>query len=436
MGWRNNKDTIVTNVIQQTCSILIFLTVPNLLQVDGYAQVVFVGTLLSFITFSDFGLSFVYSRKMPFIFASGDIEEVRRWDETVFSFRMLMAVLFGCGIGLIYYFKYHQALNAALLFLFPILTVIPSFLIAQTTAISNFSTYRKINSYQSIVRLVTIGGVMLFGLLGWFASQLLTGLITVFKVLSIGAVPKKIWIDRGLLKEHFIEGLMLGLITMLWTQLLTSGKGFASFMYSDSEIAQYGLMNTGYQIIATLIISAFVPQTVKAYAMIEKHFQEALDYMFRTILLAIPLVVSLAIISREISSYILMHFFPKYHVDSIVLDALIFSLVFYPIIVTLGAVLVAKKKSSSYLILIAFSLLMNWIMINFLEPYFGYRSAAVAQLVTLFIYSILLMVLIFYYFKFEIRKKGSVFCKIYASLFGILGFYFSLRYVFSINTGS
>ena len=107
MGWRNNKDTIVTNVIQQTCSILIFLTVPNLLQVDGYAQVVFVGTLLSFITFSDFGLSFVYSRKMPFIFASGDIEEVRRWDETVFSFRMLMAVVFGCGVGLFYYFKYH-----------------------------------------------------------------------------------------------------------------------------------------------------------------------------------------------------------------------------------------------------------------------------------------------------------------------------------------
>ena len=48
MDWKNNKDTIISNVVQQVCSIVIFLTIPNILHIDGYAKVVFVSTLLSF----------------------------------------------------------------------------------------------------------------------------------------------------------------------------------------------------------------------------------------------------------------------------------------------------------------------------------------------------------------------------------------------------
>ena len=427
MGWRNNKDTIVTNVVQQSCSIFIFLVVPNILQVEHYAQVVFVGTLLSFITFSDFGLSFVYSRKMPVIYASENVQEARRWNDTVFFFRVSTALLFGLIISFVYYLKYKEFLNAALLFLTPALSTAISFFVAQHTAKSTFSVYREINSFQAIARLITIVGVVLFGLLGWFISQVVASLLTMVKVLKSGGVPREFRIDFGLLKEHLREGVLLGLITTLWTQLLSSGKVFASFMYADTEITQYGLLNTGYQIVAAFVIAAFIPQTVKVYGMIETNFQHAIKYVFRTILYAIPIVVGLAIISREITPYVLMHLFPKYQIDPLILVALIFSLPFYPVIVTLGSILVAKQKSPVYLLLITFSVLINWTLVIVLNPYYGFRSAAIAQIVTLFLYSIFLLGLVFYLFKNDIKNKMWLFCKIYGSLSGLLIIYYFLR---------
>jgi len=427
LGWKNNKDTIVTNVVQQSCSIFIFLVVPNILQIEHYAQVVFVGTLLSFMTFADFGLSFVYSRKMPVIYASKNVQEARRWNDTVFFFRLSSALLFGLIISFVYYLKYKEFLNAALLFLTPFLSTAISFFIAQHTAKSSFSVYRQINSFQAIARLITIGGVVLFGLLGWFISQFVASLLTIVKILKLGGLPRKFRIDFELLKENFIESAMLGLITTLWTQLLASAKVFASFMYTDIQIAQYGLMNTGYQIIASLIVSAFIPQTVKTYRMIELNLQGAFEYVFRTILYATPIVVGLAIVSREVAPYVLAYFFPKYQVDLVILDALIFTLPFYPIILTLGIFLIAKKKSLIFLLLIAFSLLINWALIVTLSPYYGFRSAAIAQIGTLFLYTTFLLGLVFYLFKNDIKNKMWQFCKIYGSLSGLLIIYYFLR---------
>ena len=427
MGWRTNKDTIVTNVVQQSCSALLFLTVPNLLNIEGYAQVVFVTTLLAFMTFADFGLSFVYGRKMPAIYASGDILEAQRWNETVFSFRMMTALLFGMVIGLIYYLKYHGLLNSVLLGLMPVLSVFASFFIAQHTALSGFATYKKINSFLAISRLVTIPGVMVLGLGGWFASQLVAALLTITKIVQLGGRPQKFKIDGSLLKEHFVEGVLLGIVTTLWSQLLSSGKVFASFMYADAEIAQYGLMNTGYQIIAALIIAAFIPQTVKVYRMIETSTEDAIAYMFKTIFYAIPVVFFVAVISREASPLVFSLFFPKYPTDPTILDSLIFSLAFYPVIVTLGTILIAKKKSILYLSLIALSLAANWMMLLIFESYFGYRSAAVAQFCTLLLYSTLLMLLVLISFKSEIKSKGIQIIKIFGSLLSLYFFYILLR---------
>lgn len=429
MGWQQNKDTIVTNIVQQSTSLLIFLAVPNLLPVEGFGQITFVVTLLSFMTFADFGLAFVYGRKMPAIYASGSSQDAQRWNETVFTFRMCTALLFGIMISAIYFFKYQALLNSMMLFFIPPLSVIASFYIAQHTALSSFSAYRKINSFQAIARLVTIPCVMLFGLLGWFLAQLVASLLTVVKIFRNGWLPKKLRIDSRLLKEHFVEGILLGAITTLWLQLLASGKLFASFLYSDVVIAQYGLMNTGYQIVASLIIATFIPQTVKVYMMIESSIQEALEYVFQTILYTTPIVFGLTIISREAAPYVLAYFFPKYHVDPIILDALIFSLPIYPIIVTLGTILIAQKKSVPYLLLITFSLIVNWVILVLLEPYYGYRAAAIAQLGALFLYSALLLALIFYSFKNDIEKKLIKLIQIYGSLAGMFALYFSARYV-------
>lgn len=429
MGWQQNKDTIVTNIVQQSTSILVFLAVPNLLPVEGYGQITFVATLLSFTTFADLGLSFVYGRKMPAIYASGNDQEVQVWNETIFTFRMYTALLFGIVLGVIYFCKYQALFNSILLFFIPPLTVTTSFYIAQNTALSNFSIYRKINSFQAVVRLVTIPGVMFLGLMGWFLAQVVASLLTVVKIFRNVGLPGKFKIDRMLLKEHLVEAVLLGAITTLWIQLLTSGKVFASFLYSDAVIAQYGLMNTGYQIVAALIIAAFIPQTVKVYRLIEVSTQEALEYVFRTILRTIPIVFGLTVISREATPYVLAYFFPRYFVDPIILDALIFSLPVYPIVVALGAILIGQKKSIQYLLLIAFALLSDWLFLGLANPYYGYRAAAVAQLGALFVYSTLLLILVFYLFKESIEKKAIKLLKIYGSTAGLYVSYFFIKYL-------
>lgn len=429
MGWQQSKDTIVTNIVQQSTSIVIFLAVPNLLPVESFGQITFVTTLLSFMTFADFGLSFVYSRKMPAVYASGNSQDAQRWDETVFAFRFYMSLVFGTMIGAVYYYKYKVLFNSILLCFIPPLTVITSFYIAQNTALLNFLAYRKINIFQAIARLVIVAGVMSVGVLGWFLAQVFASLLTVFKLCRTGWLPGKLKIDWALLKKHFFEAVLLGIITTLWTQLLASGKVFASFLYSDAVIAQYGLMNTGYQIVASLIIAAFIPQTVKVYRMIEVSIKEALEYVFRTIIHATPIVFGLTVISREASPYALGYFFPKYHVEPIILSALIFSLPIYPIIVTLGGILIAKKKSISYLLLVTFALIANWLMVVLLEPYYGYCSAAVAQFVSLYIYSVLLMALVLYYFKKDIEQKTMKLIRICGSLAGLFAVYFSARFL-------
>lgn len=427
MGWQKNKDTIIANVVQQACSVVLFLTVPNLLRVEDYAQVVFVTTLLAFMTFADFGMSFVYSRKMPSIYASGDVLEARRWNETVFTFRVATGVLFGMAIGLIYYLKYQGLLNSILLGLMPVLSIVALFFVAQHTALSSFATYKKINSLQAVARLLAMPGVMVMGLGGWFASQLIAALLTLARIVRCGGLPRKLGMDFSLLKEHWVEGVLLGMVTTLWVQLLASGKVFASFMYADVQIAQYGLMNTGYQIIAALIIAAFIPQTVKVYRMIEVSTADAIAYTFRTIFYAVPVVFLMAVISREVSPFVFSLFFPEYSIDLTILDSLIFSLAFYPVIVTMGTLLIAKKKSLPYLFLIVLSLAANWAILLLLEPYFGFRAAAVAQFCTLALYSTLLMFLVLFALREEIRSKGVQLAKIFGSLFGLFFFYFLLR---------
>ena len=427
MSWQNHKDTIATNIVQQLTSIPIFLAVPNLLSVDGYGQIVFVGTLLSFMPFADLGLSFVYSRKMPAIYASGNDQEVQLWNETVFTFRLYTSLLFGLVLGAIYLFKYQAILNSMLLFFFPPLTVITSFYIAQKIVLADFVIYRKISSFQCAVRLVTIPGVMFLGLLGWFFSQVLANLLTVFMMPRKSWWPDELRINTAILKENLFEGALLGATATLWIQLLASGRIFASFLYPDAVVAQYGLMNTGYQIVGSLIVSAFLPQAVKVYKIAEGSVGEAIEYTFKTILYATPITFLLTIISREAAPYVLGRFFPKHHIDPIILNALILSLLFYPLIVTLGSLLIAKKKSLPYLLLIIFSILLNWLVIILAEPHYGYGAAAIAQLVTLAVYSTLLLALIYYFFWGSIEKKLGELIKIYGSLIGLSASYFFIK---------
>ncbi|HLP97559.1 MAG TPA: hypothetical protein VK149_03840 [Sideroxyarcus sp.] len=413
MGLRDNRDMVYANIVQQGVATLLFLFVPKMLGVSSYAQVTYVSTLLTFISFADLGLSFVYGRRMPGIYARNDIEEINLWNSTILRFRLYTALVFSGLISAIYLAKYGDYFNTALLFIIPPISVAIQFFIASSTSQQQFAVTRNINIWQSLARLSTLPGVMYAGLRGWFITQLITSL-AVFAKREVKLVCVQYWVGKvgiswKLIYDNLPEAIYLGLITTLWTQLLYSGKVFAVFMYPDVVIAQYGLAGAAYQVVSSLMVAAFIPQTIKAYKMLEEDQGEAVRYIFGVIVKALPIIIAAVLIGVLMAPYFFNYIFPSFHVTSQLVMPLIVSLVSYPVIVSLGSLLVGTKRNKVYLAVISIWLLIDWILVEQLTPYFGYNSAAVAQLVSLSLYSVSLLGITMTIFPDSLKQKWQAY---------------------------
>jgi len=412
MGFKDNRDMVFANVVQQVVAALIFLIVPRILGVSNYAQVTYATTLLAFISFADFGLSFVYGRKMPGIYARQDTNEIAIWNSSILRFRFYTAFLFSAAISLSYLGKYGSPINAALLFLIPPISVVVQFFTASNTSRELFSTTRDINLLQSLGRLAILPSAMLAGVSGWMAGQLVSAAVVLFRKdlrtccrqhLTSGAA-----INWRLIVDNFPEAILLGLITTLWMQFLNSARVFASFIYPDVVIAQYGLAGTAYQVVASMMIAAFIPQTIRTYKLLDEDPAGAVNYVFGVILAALPLMLVMVVFGSLIAPWFFWFFFPEYQIDVRLVTPLIVSLVGYPVIVTLGALLIGTKRSKSYLAVIVSWSLVDLGLASKGQSYFGYNSAAIAQLISLSMYAITLLCFVGYTFSELIKNKWQV----------------------------
>jgi hypothetical protein len=383
---------------------LAYLIVPNLLAVNDYSQTVFVSVLLSFLILSDFGIASVYNRHVPGLIGLGRHEEIEQWNISVFWFRLVLSVVFSAVICTVYFVKYGSLVNAFALFLLAPFNTITSFYISKYNAQSDFKMYRKLNSFQSILKLSVIPFVYLSGITGWFLSQSLSAAAT------IGGIKERVFpgefsIDFKLIKANIMEGLVLVALTFCWLQLLGAARLFASFYYPATVIAQYGLLNSGYQMILSLIISAFMPFTVRILKTFPVDEQESVDLVFKYIYLSIP-VMALVVIAVAMSvPYLMERIFPRYHVDFFVIRTLVLSLVVCPIMATVGNLFICKKKSILYVLLTAGMLLACWLIAVFLEPRYGFRSASIAQTASILVYAFLEIALALYLFRNRISGK-------------------------------
>lgn len=412
MGIKNNRDMVFANIVQQVVAASIILFVPKMLGVSNYAQVTYATTLLAFLTFADFGLSFVYGRKMPGIYARQDANEIAVWDSSILRFRFYTAFLFSAAISISYLNKYVDPINAVLLFLIPPVSVVVQFFTASNTSRELFSTTRDINLLQSLGRLAILPSVMIAGVRGWMVGQLVSAVVVFFRR-DLRACCRqhstaRATINWRLIFDNLPEAIHLGLITTLWMQLLYSGRIFASFMYPDAVIAQYGLANTAYQVVASMMIAAFIPQTIRTYRLLEEDPAGAVNYVFSIIITALPLMVVMVVFGSLISPWFFGLFFPEYHIDVCLVTPLLVCLVGYPVIVTLGSLLVGTKRSKSYLAVIVAWCLIDWVLASKGQSYFGYNSAAIAQLISLSMYAITLLCFVGYTFSELIRNKLQV----------------------------
>src|SRR6185312_2403442 len=131
----------------------------------------------------------------------------------------------------------------------------------------------------------------LYGLTGWFMSQLGAALVA---LLSLGRqllqpIGKPHW---SLVRRHLREGMMLSSTSVLWMQLLNFARLYASLFYSPDVIAHYGIISAAYQSLSTLVISVFLPVSVGLQRSYGESEEKALAFAGRAIVRRLPAVMA------------------------------------------------------------------------------------------------------------------------------------------------
>jgi len=386
---------VLANVVQQVVNLLILISVPQMITTESFGQVTFVVTLLSFMSFSDLGLSFVYSRKMPALYGRNNHSEIATWNTTIFRFRAYGALVFGTAAGLIYLDKYGDVQNAVLLAMTAPLASAASFYIASNIAQGAFGATRNAAVLQAVARLCVIPGVAAWGVRGWFVGQLAASVLA-FGQRNLRTTCTKGWkqagaIDWSLVRANVSEAIALGLITTLWTLLLSSGRFAAAFKYPDVVVGKYGVAASAYQMMSALMIAAFIPQTVKLYRLLDVDQNAAIDYVLRVIIWTLPIAIAFACASVLAAPPLLNYVFPSYGVDFQIVAPLMLSFVNYPAIVTLGGIWVGTNRHSMYLPIIVACLCVDWVATELLEPRYGYNAAAMGQLLSLSVFAVVML---------------------------------------------
>jgi O-antigen/teichoic acid export membrane protein len=399
---KNSKYTLSANIVRQISSIIIFLVLPNILSSDDYAQTVFITVLMSFIVLSDFGMSFVYSRKMPSVYHVNDHNTIETYNQTFFWFRLIMSIIGSSIISLVYFNKYESITTSILLLLVNPLSLLVSFFISQYSVRENFKIYKDINIKSSFARLVLIPFSYIFGLTGWLLGQLIASLI-VIKTIKAKVILSKSLFDMQLIKQHFSEGLLLLANFFFWNQLLNSGRLFASINFEQNVIAQYGLVSAGYSLLLNLIISVFLPVTVGALKIIQQSPEDAIKQIFNTIIKTSLIIAIVVIISIEIAPYMYKIFFPKYEVNFEILKYQLLSLMAIPLITTLGNIFIGLKNPVKLVIIYSLAFVVSYIVFRITNA--NIVSGSLAQCVGINFLGLLLFVSTMFFYSRYIDNK-------------------------------
>lgn len=382
----SSRQTLLANLIQQVCAAVLLLTLPNLLDKAAYAQVVFVGVVLSFMALADLGLSQVYGRLVPALVAAGDAAAVQRWNASALAFGLITSMVFSLLAALMYWLKYGHAGYAVVLLCLPVSLYWASFHVTRMTVTGDFSEYRRAISIRAISSLLAIPLAFTFSLLGWFLSQVVAALLV------LGYIGQRLLepsgsVDWWLVRKHVPEGVLLCAITAAWLQLLNFGRLYASMLYPADAVAHYGVAGAAYQSLSTLLISAFLPVTVGVLGRFGRSDKEAFDYMSKVLAGSVWWILIGAFFVIEAAPNIFKFIFPAYRFDTWMLFALLAGVVFYPFLILFGNCLVGKKRGGVYLYLTIAGLLVCTIAATLIDAFFQGMGAAWGQLLGLMVYT-------------------------------------------------
>ena len=431
MSLKHSRDNLTANIFQQISALLIAIIVPLLLSVEEYAQVTVVTVLMSFLPLADFGMATVYNRNLPAIYAKNNHKVVHVWNVTLGYFRLYTSLLFGVLISVYYFQRYHQVLIAIALFSLVILNNVTSFVTISATVRSDFRWIKNIAIVQSMGKLATLPGVWVAGVKGWFVGQLIgIGVILVSHRARSELIPvmsDRKSMDWSLIRSNITQGVVLSVITTVWLQLLSSGRIYASFNYPDTAIAQYGLVGAIYQIVVSMGIASFVPQTIQIYRKIEQDQTAAVDYAFKLVVYSSPFFIMASFTLIYIAPFVMSLIFPKYNVDRALYAPLMLSLFNLAIMVTLGSLLIGLGKTKSYLCLLIVAAMVYFGFAEVLSHDAHHLEGAEAQMLTLSAYSIALVVLVYSIYGNKITNKLMAWVACLPSLLAPMIYFYFFR---------
>jgi hypothetical protein len=423
-----SKDTVIANLTQQVSGVLLLLTIPNLLSVEHYAQVVIIAVVLSFTRFSDLGLSSVYGRDAPRHYSAKNTEKIQHWNRTLFWLGILGGCIAGGVAAVVMYVRFGNLLYATLVALMPVMIAVTSTHVTMAGARSDFRSFRNNQVSLSLSRLISIPLAHLLGLFGWLTAQVVSYGFVAAR-LGVSWVPRPPEIDWTLVRRHLPAALQLALVSLLWAQLLDSGRLMAAFFYPPEGIAQYGILTTGYQSAFGLIISAFLPVSVKTLGLFGESDRSAADYMFSIVYRTIPVVFILAIIGAEMAPWVIDLVFPKYRIDPMMPKIILYGLTVLPFIATIGNLYIGKHRNYSYLAILCVSMAVTVGIEHLLRPEIGIKAAAVAQTCGTFLLALLMLVVGCFLFADVMKANRRKILSSVAMLAGMWTVYLSLKFI-------
>lgn len=334
--------TMRANLWAQGTGILVMLVTPNLLSVEEYAKVVYISFLLSFASLYDFGLTAVYNRLAPGLVSTSP-KQLMMIESTLVRYLIFMSTVFSFGVSLLYLVKYENVLESFFILLFLPLSLIISFFITRDVVAEQFDRYYVHSRFQSWIKLFQIPFVFLFSITGWFISSLLANFMVFLKVFDKNIFKNSY--DLLFIRNNLKEGLELSVKTLVWVQVLNFPRTFASLNYSDAQIANYGLINSMYQVVVSMSIAMFVPITVKIFKLFSKSDRLAFYYIKKVLAKTVPLFILAAIILALTVPEVISLLYPKYKIENSMVWGYFATVALFPTFFIIGIIYTGKKMN-------------------------------------------------------------------------------------------
>lgn len=379
--------TLKANIWTQFSGVIIMLTIPNMLSVDDYAKVVYFSFLLSFSSLYNFGLVAVYNRLIPGLVVS-DMKEVQEIESTLIRYLVFMSIVFATVISFIYYYKYKSLVESGLIFVYLPISLIVGFFIVRDIAREDYQPYYHNIRFQSIIKLIQVPLVYLFSIVGWFISSLITQISLLVRIFKRDIFKSNY--NFSFIKENFQEGIELSVKTFVWLQVLNFPRTYASLNYSDELIAQYGLVNSMYQVVVSLSLAIFVPVTVKTFKLFSKSDRLAFFYLKKVLKNTVPLFLVGSILLILIVPEVITIIFPKYNIPFEMVVGYFGTVALFPVFFVVGIIFTGIKKNNQNILISSFLLIIIYFLCitNYLN--LDYAYFILVMLITILSYIYLL----------------------------------------------